>query len=826
MKIILLLLLLYSCSSEKIIEFPKAKNGILNLTNWDFSNHPSMPLDGEWEFYYQQENISPTSPKLIVKIPNSWMNYEISSNKQRFTYATYQLKILLNNDTHNFLLKINNIFTAYELYINDELFSESGKFSILESNSKAMPMGKLSKVIPKGLNEIILKIKVSNYHHRRSGIVNSIEFGTTEDIIERNTNSLNRDFFLAGGIYILFFYHLGLFLIRKKDFFYLFFSLVCFCVGTQVLVTGDRYIVKIFPSISYEIICKLDYFTTYGSVGLFNLFLYSLFRSKLLKFTNYIIPTIHFLFCFIVLLTPSQFYTLYNPQMEIVVILSFVFIILSLVQSILQKQKGALALTLATLLTFGAVINDIFFGIDFYHSTLLTPYSLYFIFTAQAFILSIRYSEAFRLSENLKKELQKSKDDLESKVVERTQELFIKNYELLKAKQEAEKSNQIKTDFLANISHEIRTPLNGVLGIANLLKDNNLTKEQLDYVNIISQCGESIVVIINDVLDLSKIESDKIIFEEKIINIAQVLRISTDLFSAKAIEKNIHIHISIQDELKDQFFLGDSIRIGQILNNLLSNAIKFSNDSGTIDIQIRSESINIDKSRIHFVFKDTGIGIAEENLDKIFEPFKQSDLSIARKYGGTGLGLAISKKLIEKLNGKIFVISKLNQGSEFHFYIELKLSTEKTSSKLEEKVVKEMNLYKIYPFTILIVDDNSLNQMLLKKFLVKLGYQKIEFANNGLESLEKIKSTPFTLVFMDYDMPVMDGIQATKIIREELNLNLSIIAFTANAVEADKEKFLSAGMNSQLTKPVFMDKLIEILKIEGEKTFKTNSTSL
>ena len=825
MKFFLILLFLLSCSQEKIIHFPKAKNGTLDLTKWDFQKNQSLPLDGEWEFYFQEDNTANKNKKNLVNVPDSWLNYELSSQKERFTYATYKLKILISNDTHYFLLKINNIFTSYELYINDELFSESGKFSTIESNSKAMPMAKLSKIIPKGLKEINLVVKVSNYHHRRSGIVNSIEFGTAEDIIERNTNSLARDLFLAGGIYILFFYHLGLFSIRRKDLFYIFFSLVCFCVGTQVLVTGDRFIFKLFPGLSYDIVCKMDYITTYGSVGLFNLFIFSIFKSKILKYTNFLFPSIHFLFCLIALFSSSRFYTLYNPIMEIVIITNFVIILISLLQSIWEKQKGALALSLATLLTFAAIINDIFFGVDFYHSTLLTPYSLYFIFTAQAFILSIRYSEAFRLNENLKKELQISKDDLESKVVERTQELFLKNYELLKAKQEAERSNQIKTDFLANVSHEIRTPLNGVLGITNLLKDTHLTNEQFNYIKTISECGESILIIINDILDLSKIESDKIVFEEKPILVPETLKTSTDLFYGKAREKNIFFNIQFSDELKNLVLLGDPIRIGQILNNILSNAIKFSNDYQNIDIILKEEKINSSKSKIHFIFKDYGIGIAEENLDKIFEPFKQSDIHISRKYGGTGLGLAISKKLIEKMGGKIFVISTLNKGSEFHFYIELKHSNEKSIQKQKEKSKDSLNLFQVYPFSILIVDDNSLNQMLLKKFLVKLGYTKFEFAENGLESIEKIKSGNFNLVFMDYDMPVMDGIQATKIIREELKLNISIIAFTANAVEADKEKFLSAGMNSQLTKPVFMEKLIEILKIEGKNTFHQNSSS-
>lgn len=376
--------------------------------------------------------------------------------------------------------------------------------------------------------------------------------------------------------------------------------------------------------------------------------------------------------------------------------------------------------------------------------------------------------------------------------------------ELEKAKSEALQSSKAKAQFLANMSHEIRTPINGILGISQLLKDTNLDNIQKEYLENINQSGTILLSLINDILDLSKIESGKIEIETIDFNLEQTIDFVLSTLKYSAENKGLQLTTEY-DTRFSRWFKGDPSRIKQVLLNFINNAIKFTQKGNiTVKTNITSQTNQLNKIRVEVI--DTGIGIAEENIPKLFQKFTQSDSSTHRKFGGTGLGLSISKLLVERMGGAIGLESKLGEGSTFWFELELPLGVEnltftEDNFKIEESKSKS-NL------KVLVAEDNIINQKVTTALLKKLGYES-QVVANGFEVLSILNTVKFDLILMDCQMPDMDGFEATEKIRNSKSpfSNIAIIAMTANAMEGDREKCIAIGMNDYLTKPVSLKDL-------------------
>jgi PAS domain S-box-containing protein len=401
--------------------------------------------------------------------------------------------------------------------------------------------------------------------------------------------------------------------------------------------------------------------------------------------------------------------------------------------------------------------------------------------------------------------------------------------ELMIAKKQVEESMKVKEQFLANMSHEIRTPMNAIVGFTSLLLKTPISIDQRQYIDAIKTSGENLLVIINDILDFSKIQSGKINFEQIELQLSTGMSSLTEMMLPKSVEKNIKLSTKIDKRIHD-YLIGDPTRLNQILVNLVGNAIKFT-ERGEIRIAVDLLEETEEAVKLKFSVSDTGIGIAKEKLNSIFEGFTQATNDTTRKYGGTGLGLSIVKQLVELQGGTIQVESHPGKGSVFSFNLSFKKNHRKREQNNGFSREEEFDLSLLRGLKVLLVEDNVLNQVLARKVLSDWEWE-VDVADNGLVAIEKMARNDFDLILMDIQLPEMDGYEATRYIRKKLSdpkRNIPIIAMTAHAIAGEAEKCFLAGMNEYVSKPFdprdLYTKIAQVLNnraelIKAQKTTK------
>jgi signal transduction histidine kinase/CheY-like chemotaxis protein/HPt (histidine-containing phosphotransfer) domain-containing protein len=397
---------------------------------------------------------------------------------------------------------------------------------------------------------------------------------------------------------------------------------------------------------------------------------------------------------------------------------------------------------------------------------------------------------------------------------ERTAELQEVNTQLLASKQKAEEASRAKGEFLANMSHEIRTPINGVLGMADLLLNTATTAEQHDYLTLLKSSAGSLLRIVNDILDFSRVESGRLELCPVEFSLRDTIGKTVKALALQAREKGLDLVLETAPQVPDSL-VGDSGRLCQVLINLLGNAIKFT-PSGKIAVRVQVDSESATGLRLHFSVTDTGIGIPAEKHALIFDAFSQADGSITRNYGGTGLGLAICSRLVALLGGRIWLQSAVGQGSTFHFTASFEPVAHSSAAKAQEDrspSMKQVPAEGPGELCILVAEDNLVNQTVILSMLTRLGHRPT-IAQNGVQALSLLEAGTFDLVFMDVQMPEMDGLTATRKIRESEQKTLKhipIVAMTAHAMKGDRESCLAAGMDHYISKPASGDEIRDLI---------------
>jgi signal transduction histidine kinase/BarA-like signal transduction histidine kinase len=408
------------------------------------------------------------------------------------------------------------------------------------------------------------------------------------------------------------------------------------------------------------------------------------------------------------------------------------------------------------------------------------------------------------------RQLKNTKIDLERQVAARTQELS-------SALKEQKSASKVKDEFLAAMSHEIRTPMNGIIGLSELLLDGKLQDFERKQIEIILSSARMLLHIINDILDISKLEAAKYEVIDEDLDINHLLNEIKVLLQEPAKKNGTSIMVKC-DQAVPSKLIGDVLKIRQILTNLVGNAIKFS-EQGKVTVMVSVKEQRDPYINLQFKIVDNGCGIEKDKLANLFEKFNQIDSSMSRKYGGSGLGLAISKGLVDLMNGEIGVESQLGQGSVFWFNLPLKLKSAQPSA--ESKASIENRKVEINPYLqILVAEDNLVNQMVVVGILNKYGLNNVDIANTGLEVINAVENKHYDLILMDIQMPEMDGVEATRIIRARTDAakDIPIIALTANMMQGDKEKYLQEGIDEYVGKPIQRQQLVTAIQQVTQKT--------
>lgn len=688
-----ILLLLNGCSSEttenKIA--PKAVNGIMDLNGWDFKTENIINLDGEWEFYYNQllyyEDFQKNaSSNNYIDVPSSWNKHVIAGKVVSGTgYATYRLILKVGNNTDSILgLKIPRMFTNYSIFADNRLLCVNGQVATNKEDAVPQYNPQVVMLKPAG-NTIQLIVHISNFSHRSGGMLESLKMGDGEKIIHARENQLALELFLFGCLFIIGIYHIVLYLFRKKYAAPLFFGLYCIFIAIRTLFVGEIFIIQLIPNLNWEIQHKIQTLTFYIGVPVFLMFIKSIFPSEFPKKFLKGSQISGILFSLLIVITPARIFTLVNPIYQLITATAVIVVVYSLILACIRKRKGALIVTFGGIFFIITTINDMLFlsvpfndyNIPFLKSVIVTgnlsSFGFIILVFSQSLVLAMNSSKVFSQVEGMSEKLiiaDKQKDvllsSLESKVKERTLELEQSNKELEKAFNNLARIEQSRKHLFSNISHDLRTPMTLIQGYSEAILDGmvNSEEDKHKYIKLIQNKIIGLTRLTNDLFELSQLESRHKKLQLKLINIPVfMLRIENKY--RYDVENSGLVFILNAPEKSNAYINVDIYQFERVFSNLIYNALKFTNEGS---ITVSCEIIN-DQAR--FKVTDTGCGIQAQDLHNIFDRFYTASKSRNSSMKSSGLGLAIAKEIVEYHEGKMWVESKLNQGSSFCFTVDV-----------------------------------------------------------------------------------------------------------------------------------------------------------
>lgn len=668
--IILILLILVGCSSEERQQNIQPKEGYLDIRNKTIGEIDPINLDGEWEFYWgdfltSTELTSQIVTPSIVNVPNTWESYQ---STEQYGYATYRLKILINERDVGKVISIYmpGVATAYELWINGEKMASSG--SIGTTKQEMIP-----KTIPQLVtftsdkSEMDLFIHVSNFHQRKSGLWDSLVLGTAEQMMPLREKKTLLQGLIVGSIFIIGFYHLIMFLFRKKNRSALFLSLTCFAITLRTLLLNDALLIKLLPSINWELAVTLEYLANTLGLLFFLLFINrEMYIEKLSKLNLFYIGIL-FLYSIFIIATPAWIFTNTLSFFQILAIIIIANLLITTIYSIKKKLEGVYLHLMALFVIAIAVLNDFLYYTHKLETEEFVSLGLLFYLFIQSIHLARISSRSFAQTEKLTEDLYKLNISLEEKVEERTEQLQEANKDL-------KRIEKARRRLLASVSHELNTPLTFIQGYVKAILDGVVTKDDSYYLRAVYNDTQMMSHMIEDLQELSKFESGHIAFHFTDTDIQLFIKKFYEEQKSIYTEKNLQIYyreIYTSPVPTRLICTIDPIRIRQVISNLLVNAQKFTPSGGTVSIEIELPSLTNNKE-VKMRIKDTGSGIHEEDIPYIFERFYKANDQGDSSRRGAGLGLAICKEIIDFHEGEIGVTSQVEEGSSFYFTLPLK----------------------------------------------------------------------------------------------------------------------------------------------------------
>jgi len=757
----------FESKAKKVQGIPLAKDGILDLSNWDFEKDGNIRLDGIWDFYWKSfldsGEIAPEP--IAVNVPGVWNNLPVK-DANRFGYGTYQLLLILPHGRSALALEVPDMYSSYQLYVNDRLFSENGVIARTKEGyiPKFLPITRTFNVIG---DTVALTMKIANYDHSKGGFGQPLILGESLSLFNKRVIYFSLDIFLTGSLIMGGLFFIGLYLFGNQSKPILYFSLFCLAWGYRIVGSGIYALHSLFGGMPWVTALRLEYISMFLAAMLFTRYVYFLNPNEMNPNIERIFLLAFGCLILVAAIFPPVIFTQTVIIFFLIVFPGSITVIITNVKSIVKRRTASFYSILSTFVIFFVFVYFFLSYFGFFDRIIYVTFfgSLAFVFF-QSLVLSFRYSR-----------------------------------ELKDAKEAAEQAATAKTEFLSTMSHEIRTPLNAVIGLSNFLIEENPRNDQKESLDNLKFASENLLSLINDILDYNKIDAGKIDFEEKPFNIRRLLDSTIAAYKYSAEDKGVKLSYEAGEHVPSSV-IGDVTRLSQVLTNLIGNAIKFTK-VGYIQVKLNIVARVNDKIAIKFSVQDTGVGIAKEKQKLIFESFTQASSSTTREFGGSGLGLAITDKLLDLMGSKLFLKSKVGEGSTFYFTQFFEISKEE---KFEGKKV-------------LIVEDTQINVMVARKFLEKWG-MVIDAAENGSVAIDKMEDHQYDIVLMDLQMPVMDGYQAAEELRKRGD-QTPIIALTAAAVTEIIEKIEVAGMNAYVTKPfnptVLQGKIIELLGRENDK---------
>lgn len=736
------------------------QSGIADLRKHDFSAEPIVELNGDWDYYPHELLSDSLSEPVTITVPVRWEKQGMPA----FNYGTFKTKILLKTDIP-LMFKVPDQFSAWNVYINGQLREEVGKVG---PDDKHYSPGRRVLYLRLGKQQtdtVELTLEVTNYTHSKGGIGNAILLGTEEVIGRKKLINDAYDLFLTGCLVMGAFFFIGLYLHGREEKTPLFFAFFSLCYAYRVLGWGN-YLLHDLVDMPYRLGITLEFASFYLCGYFFAVYLRALFPLDTPKLVVKIFSYSSLVWATTTLL-PVHIFTRLNIPYLYILLVGILMMVFVFIKATLKKRPGAmysLYSLIGILIIFSIKSLDYLGYIEEIKLVSIIGEIMFFLF--QSLILSKHFSTSWR-----------------------------------DAKLQAELSAKAKSDFLSVMSHEIRTPLNAVIGTAYHLLDENPREDQREDLNNLKNSSENLLLLINNILDYNKIDSGKLELEANEVVLRDYCDQQISMFQVIATAKNLQLILEY-DERLPKAVLMDKTRVSQVLINLLGNALKFTK-TGEVRFSATLLSQDEEEQVVMFSVKDTGIGIDQKSRYRIFQSFEQANNSITREYGGTGLGLAISEKLLKLMGSEIVLQSEPGKGSEFSFMLRLK-AVENVKPQIMDEARTDFRGIRV-----LLVEDNEMNVMVAKRLLAKWEVT-VEVAENGEIGVEMACSEYFDVILMDLQMPVMDGFQATKILRAK-GITTPIIALTAAAID-QKATFLKQNeMDDLLVKPYKPDQLSQIL---------------